>query len=84
VERPDELTAWVLRNNPGWDLKRVREAMKTGKDNQRINLAKPVPVFILYGTAMVDDNGQVHFLDDIYGFDSDLEKVLAKGYPYPG
>ena len=83
VEKPDELTAWVLRNNPGWDLKRVRESMQTGKDNQRINLAKPVPVFIVYGTAMVDDHGEVHFLDDIYGFDSDLEKVLAKGYPYP-
>lgn len=84
VEKPDELTAWVLRNNPGWDLKRVQESMKKGKDNQRINLAKPVPVFIVYGTAMVDENGEPHFLDDIYGFDADLAKVLAKGYPYPG
>ncbi|MBZ5619549.1 MAG: L,D-transpeptidase family protein [Acidobacteriia bacterium] len=84
VERPDELTAWVLRNNPGWDLKGVQEAMKTGKDNQRINLATPVPVFIVYGTAMVDETGEVRFLDDIYGFDADLEKVLARGYPYPG
>jgi len=26
----------------------------------------------------------VHFYDDIYGHDASLEKVLAKGYPYPG
>ncbi len=84
VEKPDELTAWALRNNAGWDLKRVREAMHNGKDNQRINLAKPIPVFIVYGTAVVDEKGEAHFLDDIYGFDADLEKVLAKGYPYPG
>jgi murein L,D-transpeptidase YcbB/YkuD len=84
VEKPDELTAWVLRNNPGWNLERVREAMNSGKDNQRINLAKPIPVLILYGTAIVDEAGAAQFFDDIYGLDADLEKVLAKGYPYPG
>jgi len=25
----------------------------------------------------------VYFYDDIYGHDAALEKVLAKGYPYP-
>jgi murein L,D-transpeptidase YcbB/YkuD len=84
VEKPDELAAWALRNNPGWDLARVREAMKSGKDNQTVNLAKPIPVFILYGTAIVDEKGEAHFYDDIYGLDADLDKVLAKGYPYPG
>ena len=84
VEKPAELTAWVLRNNPGWTLERVREAMQNGKDNQRVNLAKPVPVLILYATAIVDEAGAAHFFDDIYGLDADLEKVLAKGYPYPG
>jgi murein L,D-transpeptidase YcbB/YkuD len=84
LEKPDVLTAWVLRNNPGWNLERVQEAMKSGKDNQHVNLAKPVPVLILYGTAIVDEAGEAHFLDDIYGLDADLEKVLSKGYPYPG
>jgi len=84
VEKPDELAAWALRNNPGWDLARVREAMKSGKDNQTVNLAKPIPVFILYGTAIVDEKGEAHFYEDIYGLDADLDKVLAKGYPYPG
>lgn len=84
LEKPDEMTAWVLRNNPGWNLERVREAMKSGKDNQRVNLVKPIPVLILYGTAIVDEAGAAYFLDDIYGLDADLEKVLAKGYPYPG
>ena len=84
VEKPDELAAWALRNNPGWDVARVRQAMKSGKDNQRIDLARPIPVFILYGTAIVDEKGEAHFYDDIYGLDADLDKVLAKGYPYPG
>jgi len=32
----------------------------------------------------VTEDGIVHFYDDIYGLDAELEKVLAKGYPYPG
>jgi murein L,D-transpeptidase YcbB/YkuD len=33
---------------------------------------------------VVDQQNEVHFFDDIYGYDADLEKVLARGYPYPG
>jgi murein L,D-transpeptidase YcbB/YkuD len=84
VQKPAELTAWALRNNPGWDLERVRQAMQSGKDNQQVNLAKPIPVLILYGTAIADEGGTVHFFDDIYHLDASLEEALAKGYPYPG
>ena len=84
VEKPAELTAWALRNNAGWDVDRIRQAMESGKDNQQVNLVKPIPVLILYGTAIVNEAGEAHFFDDIYGLDASLEKVLAKGYPYPG
>jgi L,D-transpeptidase YcbB len=83
VEKPAELAAWALRNNPGWDLARVQAAMQTGKDNVQVNLTQPIPVLILYGTAVVEENGTAHFFDDIYGHDASLEKALAKGYPYP-
>ncbi len=83
VEKPVELTTWVLRNNPGWDENRVQAAMQTGQDNNRVNLVKPIPVLILYGTAVVDANDEVYFFDDIYGHDAKLKRTLAKGYPYP-
>ena len=84
VEMPAELAAWVLRDRPEWNLGRIRGAMQSGKDNFQLDLAKPIPVLILYGTAVVDEQGTVHFFDDLYGHDAALEKVLAKGYPYPG
>jgi murein L,D-transpeptidase YcbB/YkuD len=77
VEKPAEMTAWALRRNAGWDLARVREEMQKGKDNQQVNLAKPIPVLILYGTAVVDEAGRVQFFDDIYGADASLDKALA-------
>jgi murein L,D-transpeptidase YcbB/YkuD len=84
VEKPAELAAWVLRDKPEWSLEQARAAMQTGKDNVQVNLTNPVPVLIIYGTAVVDQQSEVHFFDDIYGYDADLEKVLARGYPYPG
>lgn len=83
LEKPADLAMWVLQENPGWDMDRVRAAMN-GTPNQQVNLAHPIPVLILYGTAIVTEDGIVHFYDDIYGHDAALEKVLAKGYPYPG
>jgi murein L,D-transpeptidase YcbB/YkuD len=83
LERPADMAVWVLRNNPGWDLERVRAAMN-GTATQQVNLAKPIPVLIVYGTAIVLEDGRVEFFDDIYQQDAALDKVLEKGYPYPG
>jgi L,D-transpeptidase YcbB len=83
LERPADLAAFVLRNNPGWDMDRVHAAMK-GDSTQQVNLARPIPVLILYGTVIVPEDGLVHFYDDIYGHDAALDQVLQQGYPYPG
>jgi murein L,D-transpeptidase YcbB/YkuD len=84
LERPADLAVWVLRDNPGnWNLDRVRAAMN-GTATQQINLTRPIPVLIVYATVIVTEDGIVHFYDDIYGHDATLEKVLDKGYPYPG
>src|SRR5579864_1830304 len=83
LEKPAELAAWVLRNNPDWTVERVQQGMQSGNDNITVNLVKPVPVFIVYGTALAYENGEVHFSDDIYGHDAKLAAALAKGYPYP-
>jgi len=83
VKEPAQLAAWLLRDQKQWTLERVRTAMQEGKDNQRVNLTKAVPVLILYGTAIVEEDGQVYFTTDLYGHDATLEKALGRGYPYP-
>jgi L,D-transpeptidase YcbB len=82
LEHPAELAAWVLRDNPGWNIERIRAAMN-GNTTQQVKLAHPIPVLIVYGTVIVLEDGLVHFYDDIYGHDTALEKALSKGYPYP-
>ena len=86
VEKPAELASFLLRNQgdgPAWTAQRAQAAMDSGKDNQQVNLAVKVPVLILYVTAVAEEDGTVHFFDDIYGHDKRLNALLAKGPPYP-
>jgi hypothetical protein len=83
VEKPAELAAFLLRNQPPWTLERAQAAMQSGRDNQQVNLTTPVPVLMIYVTAVVEPDNSVHFFNDIYGHDKTLNAVLAKGPPYP-
>jgi L,D-transpeptidase YcbB len=92
VQAPDELGAWVLDGQddkgPGgdkqpWDLEKVQAAMKDGADSRTVLLKKPIPIVIFYVTGYVEDDGHTHFFDDLYGYDAQLQEVLAKGMPYP-
>ncbi len=82
LEKPAELAAWVLRNNPGWTSEHIQAAMN-GDETVRVNLEHSIPVLIVYGTVVVSEDGVVHFYSDIYRHDAALNRALKKGYPYP-
>jgi L,D-transpeptidase YcbB len=79
VEDAKALAVWVLRNNPGWTKERVAEAFAAGKE-QQVNLTRTIPVLIVYASAVVEEDGQVFFLEDIYGHDKALAKLEAQAY----
>ena len=83
VENPDQLAQWALQGLPGWDMDRIHEAER-GRESIQVPLDQPIPVLIVYGTAVARPNGEVEFFDDIYGHDRALEQVLDHGYPYSG
>jgi murein L,D-transpeptidase YcbB/YkuD len=82
LEKPADLAAWLLQGQPKWTLDAVKAAMQSGPDNQQVNLNPQVPVVIIYLTALVEENGEVYFFNDIYGHDQRLNAALAKGPPY--
>ena len=82
VENPQQLAAWILRNQAEWTPERIADAMNGTKTIQ-VSLDRPIPVLIVYATAVVLESGEVRFFEDIYGQDAQLEELLAKGYPYP-
>ena len=92
VQEPAKLAAWVLsgqkdadKGSDGgdWDIDKVTEAMQNGADNHQVNLKTPIPIVIFYVTGFAEEDGLTHFFDDVYGYDAQLQAVLAKGMPYP-
>ena len=82
VGDPVALAQFVLRDMPEWNEESIKAAMDGDDDNHRVNLRTPVPVFVTYYTAAAFEDGEVRFYSDIYGLDTKLEQLLAKGYPY--
>lgn len=77
VSDPVGLASYVLRNAPGnWTIESIRAAMN-GTASLQVTLTKPIPVLILYGTALAMEDGTVQFFEDIYGNDRKLEKLLG-------
>jgi murein L,D-transpeptidase YcbB/YkuD len=77
VEDPAALARWLLQNDPTWNRSRIESAMN-GASTISVSFSQPVRVLILYGTAFVEENGDVLFFEDIYGLDSKLERALAR------
>jgi L,D-transpeptidase YcbB len=81
LEKPAELAAWVLKDNPDWTPEHIRAAMD-GEQTEEVTLTHPIPVLIVYGTVIVLEDQIVHFYDDIYDLDAELDRILDNGYPY--
>ena len=75
LEKPNELAQRLLSSDPDWTESRLDEAISTGK-TRRVDLPQAVPVYVVYWTAFVDDDGQVSFRSDAYGWDEKLLGLL--------
>jgi murein L,D-transpeptidase YcbB/YkuD len=76
VEDPVSLAQWLLRDRPEWTAENILSSMY-GEKTVRVALSKPIPVLIVYGTAVVMEDGEVRFFEDIYGHDAALERALT-------
>jgi len=76
VSDPTALAAYVLRKTPGeWTPAKIGAALN-GSTSERVNLAQPIRVMILYATVLATEAGPVLFFDDLYGHDRQLEALL--------
>ena len=77
LAEPAKLAEYLLRDVPGWSADKVAQAMDAGKEKV-VNLPNAVPVSITYFTAWVDQQGQLHFREDVYGHDKKEAAAIAK------
>jgi murein L,D-transpeptidase YcbB/YkuD len=72
---PVGLAQYVLRDSPEWTRETILAAMNGAKP-VTVTLKNRIRVFIVYGTAIATEKGNVLFFDDIYRHDERLQKAL--------
>ena len=77
VERAQELAALVLAGQAAGRLESLERAMASGVTSV-VTVARPLPVYLLYRTAFVDDEGRLQLRDDPYDRDGRVAAALAR------
>jgi len=77
VEKPLELAAFLLADDPAWSPEAVRAAAESGK-TRWLRLSDPVPAYVVYWTAWADPNGTAQFRDDLYHRDARPDDGVAE------
>lgn len=73
LEKPRDLATLLLARQ-GWSRESLEEVIAQGQ-TRRVDLAAPVPVFVVYRTALADEAG-LQLLPDPYGWDAQLTAAL--------
>ena len=77
VKNPPQLAEFAFNDPSKWTLDRITQEASGYKTNN-VSLDKPLDTHITYFTVWVDDEGQTHFVDDVYGQDKQIWNALQK------
>jgi murein L,D-transpeptidase YcbB/YkuD len=80
VEKPVDLAHYLLGDDPLWTIDRVVAESRTGIEHT-VDVKRPLMVHVLYWTAYVDTDGDLHFAPDIYARDPVLDQAMRKRPP---
>ena len=78
IENPFEL-AEILLGPDGWTRERFESVLDTGKE-RTVFLSRPVPVLLLYWTALANPDGTVSFFPDVYSRDAAIDRALDEPF----
>ena len=78
LAEPQKMAEWLLRNDSNWPTDKIVDAMNQTTEKP-VKLKDPVPVFIIYYTAWVNENGELNFRDDVYKHDHEVMQKMFTG-----
>lgn len=77
VEHPFEFAELLL--GPDWDQDKIKTVLDS-KQTKTVLLPKPLPVLLMYWTAIVREDGEVFFYNDVYERDQKIADALAEPF----
>jgi murein L,D-transpeptidase YcbB/YkuD len=75
VDDPFRFAETVLGRGNGWSEQRVKKMI--GGKERYIYLPKPLPVYLEYFTAFVNESGELQLRDDVYGYSRRVKAALG-------
>ena len=75
LAQPLDLAVHLLRDQPRWTRDAIANAISAGTE-RTVKLTTPVPVYVLYWTAWVGDDGHVEFHRDHYERDAAVAAAM--------
>jgi murein L,D-transpeptidase YcbB/YkuD len=79
VDQPLALAERLLDDPATWNQARIAEVIQS-QETQTVYLRQPLPVLLLYWTAMVETDDQVHFMPDVYDRDAAILEDLNAAF----
>ena len=77
IERPIDLAEYLLKSDPKWTREHIQGAIAENRE-QTVAIPEPLDVHLLYWTTWVENDGSVHFCNDIYKRDERLREALDR------
>jgi murein L,D-transpeptidase YcbB/YkuD len=81
IEKPLELAELLLADPVRWSRERI-EAVIASSETTTVSLAAPLPVLLLYWTAVPTRDGEIRFFRDLYGRDPQVLAALARPFEF--
>ncbi len=75
VENPQEMVAWILSQNGGWDINTV-QAMFSTSERLDVSVSAPPAIHFVYVSAWANRQGTVSFRSDVYDYDKTGQVVF--------
>ncbi|KOR29946.1 hypothetical protein TI03_00915 [Achromatium sp. WMS1] len=69
--------ATYLLKDQGWNEQRIRKVIRRG-ENYVVRLKKPVAIYLTYNTTLVNSNGSLSFVYDVYKHDAEILRALQR------
>lgn len=77
VAKPIDLALFILNGYKEVSFESIQGKINSHQSSS-IHLPNPIPVHVTYLTVWIDQEGQYHFADDIYGLDQEMWDALQR------
>jgi len=76
VRNPLRLAELVLAEDKDWDAGKVQGVVRSGPQNNHVNLTQKVPVHMTYFTVVAKEDGTLQSFPDVYGHEKRIRLAL--------